>query len=344
VSSEQEAVSRDESIGGITHEEIEKRRAALAENIKKQDDSKYLPKEKNEVVSEVRAAQTAERHRKVAITMPANRRPDSIVTPQSRKPEAETRFVPVQSAAAVAEPLSYDVPPVVKTEINSGPLPRDYTQYLQYAGVAAALVSLLVVGILIGMGISTDTPTPVPVISEQPSRITELKEKLSITAAAEPTATEVQNESLGENAARSTAVNTPAKKDPVTMKEATPVPASYQTSNAPSPVTNEGKREAVKRESAPSSNLSEKISLTLNDYKVNMFGGIDGIEVSVKNSAEVPVEEVVVELRYILSNRNKKYISETVTFRDLKPGETKTLPGPKSNRGIKLESYIVSAK
>jgi len=73
-----------------------------------------------------------------------------------------------------------------------------------------------------------------------------------------------------------------------------------------------------------------------------MFGGIDGIEVSVKNGADVPVEEVVVELRYILSNRNKKYLTETVTFRDLKPGETKTLPGPKSNRGIKLESHVVS--
>ena len=192
---------------GVKHSEIEKRREALVESKLKQDDSRYLPKEKTEPVNEARGGQTsepitnteervaqaAEKHRKVAITMPATRRSAPVVTPQPKKQEPEPRFITVPAAAPVAELKSDDIPPIASPRLSSGSYKRDHTQYLQYAGVAAALISLLVVGILIGMGISTDTPTPAPVISEQPSRIKELKEKLAITEMAEPTVTEVQD-------------------------------------------------------------------------------------------------------------------------------------------------------
>jgi len=166
-----EEVAKEE---GVKHAEIEKRREALIENKQKQEYSKYLPKEKSEPVNEARGGQSsepitnteermahaAERHRKVAITMPATRRSAPIVTPQPKKQEPEPRFITVPAAAPVAELKSDDVPPIASPQLSSGSYTRDHTQYLQYAGVAAALISLLVVGILIGMGISTDTSTP----------------------------------------------------------------------------------------------------------------------------------------------------------------------------------------
>jgi len=60
-----------------------------------------------------------------------------------------------------------------------------------------------------------------------------LKEKLAITAAEEPTVTEVQDVSPVQKTAKASSINTPAVKNTLQLKEATPVPASYQTSSAP---------------------------------------------------------------------------------------------------------------
>jgi hypothetical protein len=335
---------------GVKHEEIEKRREALKETQPKQDDSRFLPKEKTQPVPEVRASQTTERHRSVAITMPATRRNNPIITPQPKKSEPEPVYVPFTSALSTPAPVTkvddeddhftYSIPPK--------PFSGDYTHYLQYAGVGAALISLLVVGILIGMGIGNDTTPPAPLTVQQPSRIAELKEKLSNTASAEPIPAATQLVTSDEPEEHTPILKEPVKKDPAPLQQDVPVNKAYNTSNAPVPVDVDGKRAAVKRvdadpeKPAPTSPDISKIALSLNEYKVNMFGGIDGIEVTVANGTGLPIDELVVELRYILSNKNKKYLTETVRFRNLKPGETQTLPGPKSNRGIKLESSIVS--
>jgi hypothetical protein len=249
--------------------------------------------------------------------------------------------VPSYSDAKVKDDEQVHLP-----QISPVPVSRDYTGLLQYVGVAAALVSLLVIGILIGQGMGNDYTAPPPVVAEQPSRIAELKKKLMAAPSPETTETGSEHE-LPEKNTASPAVSMPVKSNAVQTNKNLSVPASYQSA-AESPLTDaDGVRESVKRSSAPATDkadLASMLSVSLNDYKVNMFGGIDGIEVTVKNGAAVPVTEAVVELRYILSNRKKNHITETVVFTNLSPGESRTLPGPKSAKGIKLEYSLVSAR
>jgi hypothetical protein len=239
-----------------------------------------------------------------------------------------------------------DDEPAPLTEISYKPAKGDYTGLLQYVGVAAALVSLLLVGILIGQGMGNDQTPPPPTVNEQPSRIAELKKKLMETPLPETPGSVAEDEIPDRNTVTA-AVHRPVKTNTDQNNKNLSVPASYQSS-AETPSTDaDGIRESVKRSSAPETakaDLASMLSVSLNEYKVNMFGGIDGIEVTVKNGADVPVAEALVELRYILSNRNKKHITETVVFTNLSPGESRTLPGPKSAKGIKLEYSLISAR
>lgn len=91
--------------------------------------------------------------------------------------------------------------------------------------------------------------------------------------------------------------------------------------------------------------LSSKVDLTLNKYRVGMFGGIDDIKVSVQNHSDYPLDLVVVELQYIQNNQ-KLFRTETLRFKDVGAGNSQVLPAPKSSKGIKLKariSYITSS-
>jgi hypothetical protein len=310
------------------------------------------------------------RSKRVAITMPANRNSESpAIVPQRKEPVA----VPVEKKAEdlpdktfSTEHGSYlpgiasvpsDSPQSAKDDkkddeqvllapIAPQPAKGHYTGLLQYVGVAAALVSLLLVGILIGQEMGNDQTPPPPEINEQPSRIAELKKKLMEAPLPETPGPVAEDEIPDQNSA-TPAVHRPVKTNTDQNNKNLSVPASYQPV-AETPSTDaDGIRESVKRSSTPATDkadLASMLSVSLNEYKVNMFGGIDGIEVTVKNGAAVPVTEALVELRYILSNRNKKHITETVVFTNLSPGESRTLPGPKSAKGIKLEYSLISAR
>lgn len=60
------------------------------------------------------------------------------------------------------------------------PLPPKMNILLQYTGVAAALLSLLVVGMLIGIGVNSLPGIEPAYELAEPARITELKEKLAM--------------------------------------------------------------------------------------------------------------------------------------------------------------------
>ncbi|HSF44720.1 MAG TPA: hypothetical protein VLA58_01875 [Chitinophagaceae bacterium] len=260
---------------------------------------------------------------------------------------------PAQAGTSMEEEDDDELIPL--SQIPPKPFSGDYTGLLQYTGIAAALVSLLVVGILIGRGLGRNYTPPAPVVTQQPSRIAELKKKLMETPVSEPVE-EVPEFETEEAGLEATAVNVPLKRGTSSEKKDIGVRTTYKTPTAPpSEAVNTGeKREAVKRSPATATTpekpttekaeLASKLRVSLNEYKVNMFGGIDEIEVTVKNGAAVPVTEAVVELRYILSNKNKKHIAETIRFKNIKPGESKTMPGPKSARGIKLETRLISAR
>jgi hypothetical protein len=322
--------------------------------------------------------------RRVAITMPANRSSAaSLIVPQRKQPIEEPEItrqeevvdhlpkvketapeeIPVSIQHSSYLPGAVHTPPpknepvlrddggdeelIPLTQIPPKPFRGDYTGVLQYTGVAAALVSLLMVGILIGKGMGTNYTAPPPAVNEQPSRIAELKKKLMAAPIAEPE--EVVPDHVDIKASIATI---PAKGSDASIKKDIGVRTSYKTPASFPEAGNGEKIESVKGSTTPdpgktttdNADLASKVSVSLNDYKVNLFGGIDGIEVTVTNGAAVPVAEAVVELRYILSNKNKKHISETIRFRDLKPGESMTLTGPKSAHGIKLEYSLVSAR
>lgn len=88
----------------------------------------------------------------------------------------------------------------------------------------------------------------------------------------------------------------------------------------------------------PRADLSKQVDLTTNQ-KVGMFGGIENIQVTLKNRSEKKLNEAVVEVRYILSN--KKHLTETLRFENIDPGASVTLAAPDSERGIRLEAKIL---
>lgn len=90
--------------------------------------------------------------------------------------------------------------------------------------------------------------------------------------------------------------------------------------------------------------LSESVSVSLSNYHVNMFGGIEDIRVTVTNTSPYELDMVVVELQYLQANK-KVFKTETLRFKGIDAGASMTLDAPKTNRGFSLDSrltYITS--
>jgi len=243
--------------------------------------------------------------------------------------------VPLQSA--ITETGTFTVPPASRGES------RPTVQWLQYSGIAVALISLVMIGVLIGMGIgNTDPAVPKPLTVESP-KVTELREKLAMQEAVS-----------GENVQAET--ESPATADPMPEKPRAvevqktqavireDIPRNIEESK--SPAEENGERNSVRRtdsqEPVHTADIADNVEVELNDYKVNVFGGIEDIKVTVRNNNPVPISEILVELRYILSNR--KANTESIRFVDIKPGESVTHAAPSSNRGIKLETRILEVR
>jgi len=86
-------------------------------------------------------------------------------------------------------------------------------------------------------------------------------------------------------------------------------------------------------------NLAKLISVSTNDYKVGMFGGIDDVKVTVYNASEYPIDLVVVDVSYIQSNK-KSYKTESLHFNDIAANSSLTLDAPKASKGIKVKTIL----
>jgi hypothetical protein len=92
--------------------------------------------------------------------------------------------------------------------------------------------------------------------------------------------------------------------------------------------------------------LAPMVVATLSDYRVNVLGGVDDVNVELLNKSDYQLDLVVVEVQYLQSNK-KIFKTETLRFRDIAPGEVAVLHLPKSNRGVKVNSrvtYITSSQ
>lgn len=86
-------------------------------------------------------------------------------------------------------------------------------------------------------------------------------------------------------------------------------------------------------------NISSKIVLKANDYKVGFFGGIRNLKLTLQNNSRYTLDKVTVELKYM--NQNDKIINtEYLSFQNVKAGDAPDLEVNKSNRGVKVEYNI----
>lgn len=91
----------------------------------------------------------------------------------------------------------------------------------------------------------------------------------------------------------------------------------------------------------PRKQLSEMVDIEMKGLKVGLLGGIKEFDLVVKNNSDVSIDQVVVELKYIQSNK-KIFKTEMLEFNDLAAQSRQMVEVPKSARGIKVESSIKS--
>lgn len=108
-----------------------------------------------------------------------------------------------------------------------------------------------------------------------------------------------------------------------------------------SPVTvnnNAGSGRTVRRRGS-----TDQLKITTNDFKVGFLGGISGLQVTLANNGESPMEKVDVAVEY-LSKENKVVKTQVITFKNLAPGAALTQDVPRVARGITVRCKIGEAQ
>ena len=87
-------------------------------------------------------------------------------------------------------------------------------------------------------------------------------------------------------------------------------------------------------------NLKKQLQVSTNNYKVGLFGGINGLQLTVFNTSPQVVDKVIVALDYLRPN-GAVVQSENIAFTSIKPKGAQTIAIPGSNRGVKVKYKIV---
>jgi len=94
---------------------------------------------------------------------------------------------------------------------------------------------------------------------------------------------------------------------------------------------------------ARKTDLKKQLKVTANNYKVGLFGGINGLQLTVFNTSAQPVDKVIVGLDYLKPN-GAVVQSGNVVFSSIRPKGMQTLSVPGSARGVKVRYKILKAK
>ncbi|MFM7838540.1 MAG: hypothetical protein ACKO6K_03150, partial [Chitinophagaceae bacterium] len=78
-----------------------------------------------------------------------------------------------------------------------------------------------------------------------------------------------------------------------------------------------------------------------NDYSKGALGGLSNILITLSNSSGYKLDEVLVEVEYLLPNE-RVFKTESLSFRNLSSNGSQTLDAPKSSRGIKIRYRVRS--
>jgi len=87
-------------------------------------------------------------------------------------------------------------------------------------------------------------------------------------------------------------------------------------------------------------NIKKQLQVSTNNYKVGLFGGINGLQLTVFNTSPQAVDKVIVALDYLKPN-GVVVQSENVAFTSIRPRGSQTIAIPGSNRGVKVKYKIV---
>jgi hypothetical protein len=86
--------------------------------------------------------------------------------------------------------------------------------------------------------------------------------------------------------------------------------------------------------------LKNQLKLSANNYNVGLFGGINGLRLTVFNTSSQSVDKVIVAVDYL--KRNGAVVeSENIPFTSIKPRAAQTLSIPPTGRGVKLRYKII---
>ncbi|MGZ5248031.1 MAG: hypothetical protein ACXWV5_13180 [Flavitalea sp.] len=88
---------------------------------------------------------------------------------------------------------------------------------------------------------------------------------------------------------------------------------------------------------------SDQLKITTNDFKVGFLGGISGLQVTLANNGDSPMEKVEVAVEY-LSKENKVVKTQVLTFKNIAAGAALTQDVPRVARGISVRCKIGDAQ
>jgi hypothetical protein len=87
-------------------------------------------------------------------------------------------------------------------------------------------------------------------------------------------------------------------------------------------------------------NFKKQLRVSVNNYKVGLFGGINGLQLTVFNASPQMVDKIIVAVDYLRPN-GAVVQSENVSFSTIKPKGAQTISVPGSDRGVKLRYKIL---
>ena len=87
-------------------------------------------------------------------------------------------------------------------------------------------------------------------------------------------------------------------------------------------------------------NIKKQLKIKTSNYKVGLFGGINGLQLTVFNTSPQVVDKLIVALDYLKPNGSVVQ-SENILFSSIKPKGAQTIAIPGSNRGVKLQYRIL---
>jgi len=90
-------------------------------------------------------------------------------------------------------------------------------------------------------------------------------------------------------------------------------------------------------------NLGNYLKASANDYKQKLLGGIKNLKITVSNTSDYTMEQVIVEVKYHKLN-NKLYTTKNLYFKNLKANSNMTLFAPETNVGTYVKYRIIEVK